>query len=171
MSLTGSYVDSSEAETYFEDDPRAEDFLEDDKLEWYLKRATKIIDNLPLRGTTYYEFTTKATPGADEQNRQFPRVIDRVAYGWDDDSSLPEVPQDVLDAVCEEALAIYLFMADTDRTERKTMREDGVKSYSLGGDYAENFDKSISDKHKGLLSADAYNLMKGYIAGAVEVVF
>jgi hypothetical protein len=80
------------------------------------------------------------------------------------------VPQNVLDACCEEALAIYLFLADTDRSERKTMKEDGVKSYSLGGDYSETLGGSNSDKHYGLHSTEAYNLLSKYIARTFPIV-
>ena len=166
MSLTGSYVDASEAEAYFEDDPRAEDFLADERLEWYLKRATKAIDNLPLKGICYYELVT-GTPVGNEQNRAFPRWIDEVAYAWDDDTNLAVVPEEVKEACYEEALAIYLFLADSDRTERQAMQDDGVKSYSLGGDYSETFDKPLYEK-KGLYSRVAKNLLSGYLAGAVQ---
>lgn len=167
-----AYVSETEANTYFASDPRAAAFIaiaSATKL-WYLKKATKIIDGLPLKGSTYYIFVT-GSPVAGQQNKQFPRYVDGECYGWDSTTSLPEVPQDVLDACCEEALALYLFQSDTDRSERKTMKEDGVQSYSLGGDYSENLGKSNSDKHKGLLSSDAWDLLKGYVAGAIEATF
>jgi hypothetical protein len=164
------YVTEAEAETYFDGDPRADAFLAAD-MAWYITRASKIIDNLPLKGRTYYDFVTTSPITGQTQDQQFPRYIDGQCYGWNLGTNLPEVPQEVKDACCEEALSLYAFYADTDRSERKTMKEDGVKSYSLGGDYSENLDRSNSEKHKGLLSSDAWDLLKGYIAGAVEVSF
>ena len=169
MALTGSYVDASEAEAYFEDDPRAEDFLDDDNLEWYLKRATLMIDRLSFKGETYYEYVT-GTPVGNQQNRQFPRYIDDVTYGWDSSTNLPVVPAEVKNAVFEEALEIYRFLADSDRTERKDMIEGGVKGYSLGGVYSETFGESLQSK-TGLLSSEAKKFLSGYIAGAIKVSF
>jgi hypothetical protein len=168
--ITESYIATRElALAYFAGDPRATAFIATPAtMDWYLKRATKIIDNLPLKGRTYYDFVTVSPITGQQQDRQFPRYIDGACYGYNINSNLPEVPQEVLDACCEEALALYLFHADTDRSERKTMKDDGVKSYSLGGDYSENLEKSNSDKHKGLLSSEAWRMLSGYVAGAVE---
>jgi hypothetical protein len=171
--VTESYIATLElALAYFSGDPRAAAFIATPAtMAWYLKKATKKIDSLPLKGSTYYYSTNNILIVGQQQARQFPRLIDGVCYGWNINTTLPEVPQDVLDACCEEALALYLFYADTDRSERKTMKEDGVQSYSLGGDYSENLGKSNSDKHKGLLSSEAYDFLKGYIAGAIEASF
>lgn len=162
-----AYVTEAEAETYFDGDPRAEDFLAAD-MAWYLTKATKIIDGLPLKGQTYYDLG--ATDDSTHQTHQFPRWIDGVGYDEFDTGVGPVVPQIVKDACCEEALALYLFHADTDRSERQTMKEDGVLSYSLGGDYSENMGISNRQKHRGLLSSDAYNLLKGFIGGSVDLV-
>lgn len=170
--VANSYITTLEiALAYFAGDPRAIAFIATPAtMAWYLRRATKIIDNLPLKGQTYYYFVN-GTPAAGQQNRQFPRYIDSMCHGWNINTLLPEVPQEVLDACCEEALALYLFEADSDRKDRKSMKEDGVKSYNLGGVYSENLEKSNSDKHKGLLSTEAWRLLSGYIAGAIEGTF
>jgi hypothetical protein len=169
--IADSYITlPSLAITYFTGDPRAAAFVAlGDGMAWYLKRATKKIDELPLKGTTYWYLTTDAVPGSERQNRQFPRIIDGIVCDYVLDTAIPVVPQSVKDACCEEALALYLFHADTDRTERKTLQEDGVQSYSLGGDYSENLGKSNTDKHKGLLSSEAWGWLKGYIAGSIEL--
>jgi hypothetical protein len=171
--VTDSYITTLElALAYFSGDPRAAAFIATPAtMAWYLKKATKIIDNLPLKGSTYYYFANSILVVGQQQERQFPRHIDGMCYGLSITTFFPEVPKDILDACCEEALALYLFHADTDRSERKTMKEDGVKSYSLGGDYSESLDKSNADRHKGLLSSEAYDLLKGYIAGAIEATF
>jgi hypothetical protein len=167
----GAYVTISEAAAYFASDPRATAFLAlSADMAWYLRRATRTIDELPLKGSTYYYFVA-SDPITGQQDKQFPRYIDGMCYGWNINTLLPEVPQEVLVACCEEALALYLFHADNDRSERKTMKDDGVKSYSLGGDYSENLDKSNSEKHKGLLSSEAWKMLSGYIAGAIEGTF
>lgn len=160
--VTDSYIKTiEEAESYFDGDPRAAAFIALEDISWYLKRATKAIDKLPLRGRKYM------LDGS--QDRQFPREY-RDGYDWNEDTGTVEVPQNVKDACCEEALEIYLFMADTDRSERKTMKEDGVKSYNLGGDYSENLGASNSDKHYGLLSSDAYTLLSKHIARSFPIV-
>ena len=171
--ITGSYITTIElAEAYFEGDPRATAFLAlEEGMAWYLRRATKKIDNLPLMGTTYYYFKAGSTGLDGYQPRQFPRIIDGIAYGWNMVSSIPEVPQEILDACCEEALALYQFYADSDNVDRKSMKEQGVKAYNLGGVYSETLGRSNADIHKGLISSEAYELLKGYIAGAVEITF
>lgn len=163
MALTGSYVDVSEAETYFDGDPRAEDFLEED-MEWYLKRATKIIDGLPLQGRKYLRDGT--------QDRQFPREYDDGHYDCDEITGEAEVPQAILDACCEEALAIYLEQA-AGGTSRAALQEEGVASYQIPGIISETFRAgSGASVRKGLKSADAYKLLVngGYIARSVPAV-
>ena len=161
--VANSYIATIElAEAYFSGDPRATAFLAlDSGMVWYLQRATKAIDGLPLKGKKYLRDGTQA--------RQFPREY-REGYDMDELTGVAEVPPNVLDACCEEALALYIFYADTDRSERKTMKEDGVKSYSLGGDYGETIGVSNSDKHNGLLSTEAYNLLSKHIARTFPIV-
>ncbi|MFA5408129.1 MAG: hypothetical protein WC343_05090 [Bacilli bacterium] len=170
--VSGSYIATEEeARAYFAGDPRATAFLALSSLAWYLQRATKTIDNLPLRGRTYYDFVTVSPITGLQQDRQFPRWIDGMCYGWNVNSLLPEVPQEVLDACCEEALAIYLHNADTEGQARETLQNQGVKSYTLGGGYSETFGSSGKAKHKGLLSSEAFDLLKGYISGAIEATW
>jgi hypothetical protein len=166
--VTDSYIETIElAEAYFAGDPRATDFLAlDSGMSWYLKRATKIIDGLSLKGCTY----AYIGDGADEQERQFPRWIDGVAHDYDDELGVAQVPQAVKDACCEEALALYLFYSDSDRKDRKIMKEDGVLNYNLGGVYSEALGKSHLDRH-GLMSSEAKRLLSGYLGGAVELSF
>lgn len=168
--ITDSYIVTRElALAYFAGDPRAAAFIATPAtMDWYLRRATKIIDNLPLKGTTYYYFVFSDPIAGQQQDRQFPRYIDDMCYGWNTNTILPEVPQEVLDACCEEALALYLAQINTDESERDSLKKAGVTSFSLGGGYSESFGASDSDKHKGLLSPDAWRMLGGYIAGAIE---
>lgn len=164
--VTNSYIATIELATaYFVGDPRSTAFVAlASGMAWYLQRATKNIDTLKLKGRKYMMDGTQAL--------QFPRIY-MTDQGWYPDTNelgTVEVPQAVEDACCEEALAIYLFHADTDRSERKTMAEDGVKSYRLGGDYSENLGIAASDKHGGLMSSEAYDLMSQYILRAFQIV-
>lgn len=170
--VADSYISTEEeAQAYFAGDPRAVSFLSLASLAWYLQRATKTIDNLPLKGRTYYDFVTVSPITGLQQDRQFPRWIDGMCYGWNVNTLLPEVPQEVLDACCEEALAIYTHNADADSQERLALQNQGVKSYTLGGGYSESFGSSGKARHKGLLSQDAYDFLKGYISGAIEATW
>lgn len=158
MTLTGSYVDVSEAETYFDGDPRAEDFLDED-MEWYLIRATKTIDALPLQGTKYLQDGT--------QPLQFPREYEGGYYDADETTGEAEVPQAVLDACCEEALAIYL---QGTSGGRRQLQEEGVASYTIGGKLQETFTPGAATRLGGLRSADAHRLLKTYIARSVPII-
>lgn len=174
MTLAGSYVDASEAETYFEGNSRAEDLLEDEDLNWYLKEATNAINALPLRGRRYEEKYIENGVQKDNnsddltQILEFPRIIDGVTLDWDHGTHKPIVPDLVKRACLEEAIAIYQFNNDTDRTERQTMKEDGVKSYSLGGDYSETLGPSNQERQCGLISKEAFRLMRRYIGAVVR---
>lgn len=165
MTLAGSYVDSSEADTYFDGDPRAEDFIAAD-MDWYLKKATEVIDSLYLKGTTYYPID-QLNPGTGYQARQFPRVINGRTYNWDGDVSAELVPEEVKNAVFEEALALYDLYASAGNSKRRKLQEQGVTSFSLGK-LSETYAPGAARKWKGLHSQEAYDLLKGYIAGAVR---
>ena len=100
---------------------------------WYCQRATKNIDNLPLKGYKYADDTT--------QPRAFPRIPDRAAQmipfdseiNYQSEEDYSTVPQEVIDACCEEAIALYAFYADSDNEDRKALIDQGVQSYSMGG--------------------------------------
>jgi hypothetical protein len=163
--LAGSYVTVAEAETYFDGDPRADAFLADD-MEWYLKRATKVIDALPLRGTKYYLDGT--------QDRAFPRQY-RDGYDWNVATGAPEAPQCVLDAVCEEALAIYGILSTPDRLQRLELQREGVTSVSYSGTSetyggGQNGSSGMGARYSGLLSKDAYDLISKYLARSFPIV-
>ena len=164
MTLADSYVDTSEAETYFDGDPRADAFLSAD-MEWYLKRATAIIDSLYLKGTTYLLIGT----GEGFQERQFPRVINGRAVNWDATTSTELVPDEVKNAVFEEALALYDLYASSGSTKRRKLQEQGVISFSIGK-MSESYAPGSARKWKGLHSQEAYDFMKQYVAGAVRPI-
>lgn len=154
--LEGSYINEADAREYFEDDPRATAFLALTSIAWYLKRATKKIDALPLRGTKYYLDGT--------QERAFPRQY-RDGYDWNESTGAPEVPQCVLDACCELALAIYL-RGDTQRLQNQI---EGVSSQSIAGS-SETYVPGAADRYNGLLSKDVYDLISSHIARGFPIV-
>jgi hypothetical protein len=139
-------------------------------MDWYLQRATKAIDAMPLAGLTYYIYNRNTTIDSDEQSLAFPRVIDGKIHDWNEDTILPIVPQNVKDACCEEALALYLFYADDDAQERYDRQEQGVSSASNPAG-SESYQVGTVRKRKGLHSVAAYDLMKCYLAGSVELAF
>ncbi len=101
---------------YFSGDPRATAFLALSSLAWYLQRATKTIDALPLQGQKYLK--------DGSQPLQFPREYENGYFDADEATGQPEVPQAVLDACCEEALAIYLEQS-AGGTSRAALQEAG----------------------------------------------
>lgn len=180
--IPDSYVTSDEIlDTYLRGDPRSAAIaLRSADIQtktWYLQRATKIIDNLPFKGTTYYEFTTSKNPGPGQQNRQFPRWIDGKCYVWLPGATAPEVPHDVIEACCEEAVALYDLHSKPDKVERLDLQRQGVVSINYQGTYetyAQNPSGSISragQRFRGLMSEEAYDLLKWYLLGAGELRF
>lgn len=163
MTLTGSYVDATEAETYFENSPLAITFLDSEYLEWYLQEATRHIDQLTLAGQKY---DPDIVAGVAVQALQFPRIIDGVTCDWNDSTDLPVVPQAVKDACLEEALAIFSQGAGG----RRDLQEQGVASYQIPGIISETFRPGAATRLGGLRSADAHRLLKTYIARSVPII-
>ena len=157
MTLTGSYVDATEAETYFENSPLAITFLDSEYLEWYLQEATRHIDDLPLAGIKY-EY---------DQDRAFPRYIDDMVVGDADQNAV--VPDLVIRACMEEAIAIYAEQA-AGGTSRSTLQEAGVASYQIPGIISETFRPGAgSAAQMGLKSSSAYRFLSKYIARSVPI--
>ena len=154
----GSYVTEAEAEAYFEDDHRAEDFLEAD-FAIYLTRATRVLDRLTLRGQKY---DTDIVAGVAVQALQFPRIIDGVTCDWNDSTDLPIVPQAVKDACLEEALAIF----SQGTGGRRELQEQGVASYQIPGIISETF--VAGSGNKTLRSSEARRLMRRYIGAEIR---
>jgi len=160
--LEGSYINEADTLAYFTGDPRATAFVAlAGGVAWYLRKATKVIDALPLRGHKYMLDGSQA--------RQFPREY-RDGYDMNLLTGYAEVPQCVLDACCEEALEIFRFLADTNSTDRRTMKEQGVKSTTQGSDYSETLGPGNEEKHYGLKSSEAYLLLASHIARSFPIV-
>ena len=173
--VSDSYITTIEdLETRLASDPRAAAIAllaaDSTTQTWYLQRATKIIDNMPLKGSAY-NYIDKSSPGSDEQALMFPRVINGYAYDWDDETSTAIVPEDVKKACVEEAIALYdFYVSSPGDQKRRKLQDHGVKSFSVGKLSESYGDVKVSARWKGMHSQEAYDLMRGYIAGAVRPI-
>lgn len=127
-----------------------------------LVEASDNIDSLPLKGCKYADDVS--------QLRAFPRYPDRSgqAIGCDETNFQSEidysdVPQEVLDACCLEALEIL----KQGSSGRKDLREQGVKQYSIGGKLSESFGDAPVPK---LLSRKARDKLRFWLGGLAEAV-
>jgi hypothetical protein len=169
-SFSDSYVlTDAIIEAYLTDDPRAAAIAlkaaSASAQAWYCKEATRTIDALPLRGRKYQRDGT--------QDRQFPREYQTPDGWWPDtneaDGSV-EVPQAVIDACCEEAIAIY--DRETTSADRKT-RSDLIRQGVVSVTYSttsESYAAGTADRLKGLESKRAYDLLAKYILRATPIV-
>lgn len=173
--ISNSYIITTTiVDTYFLNDPRVNAIafaaLSDGAQSWYMQKATKAIDALPLRGRKYMRDGT--------QDRAFPReyMTDSGWYPDCDENGTVEVPQVVLDACCEEALAIYEIQGSSDRLQRLRLQIDGVVSVNYGGTsetYVQSPSGAVSGaagRFHGLMSKDAYDLISKYIARSFPIV-
>ena len=127
-----------------------------------LIEASDNIDSLPLKGCKYEDDQT--------QSRAFPRIPDRAGQtiGTDETNfqseiDYSEVPQEVEDACCLEALELLKQGA----SGRRGMREQGVKSYSIAGKLSETFEDASVPR---LMSRKARDKLRYWLAGMVEAV-
>lgn len=153
---TNTYISRDDADDYFALRLAADAWHQapDTEKEAALASATRAIDRLNLIGSKY----------ADSQDLQFPRKYHDDSAD-EDDSGNPVVPQLVIDATCEEALAL---LADTDemadlRQRRKAL---GLVSFTEGGLSETYADPDTGAVRTGLLSDEANELMAGYISMA-----
>ena len=104
-----SYVDVATASAYLADhiDGAAWTAASEGQKSAALVSASRAIDRLPLRGA----------PVDADQHLAFPRK-ERTGYGWSVQSA---VPQAVLDATCEEALALL----DGEKRQRRPHARGG----------------------------------------------
>jgi len=132
---------------------------------WYCQEATRRIDALPLRGYRYepkYVYNA-AQKDVDSdgltQTLEFPRIIDGVVVEWDYGTSKPIVPSLVKLACLEEAIAIL--SQGVSGGDRRTLQEQGVVSFSIGGKLSETFRPGAGSE--GLVSVAAKRIMRRYI--------
>ena len=168
-----SYIETTvDLESRLSDDPRASAIAlaaaTTAAQSWYLKKATASIDALSLKGTTYYYIDT-VDPDDEEQSLQFPRIINGVACDWDDSTDAPVVPEAVKKACVEEAIALYSYYTSDGNTKRTELQAAGVKSFSVGK-LSESYGPKSLSRSRGLMSEEAFRLMKPYIAGSVRPI-
>jgi len=134
-----------------------------------LQEATLRIDSLPLRGSRYEPSNIENGAQIDinkdglAQVLEFPRIIDGIICDWDYGTDLPLIPSWVKRACLEEAITILEFNADSDNIDRRSMKDQGVQSYNLGGVYSENLGPATIDIQQALQSRTAWRYMKRYM--------
>jgi len=152
-----SYLDAASADTLAASRPTNTAWAAASSVEKLaaLEEATRRIDSMILRGQKY----------DSDQALEFPRIIDGVVVGDEDQAAV--VPDLVKRACLEEAIAIIDRTSSTDKTERRSLQEQGVRSYSLGGGYSETFSLS-ADRNGGLESRVAARYMRRYTGAGVR---
>lgn len=128
-----------------------------------LVEASDHIDSLPLKGYKYADDSS--------QPRAFPRIPDRAAQtiscnseiNFQSEVDYSEVPQEVKDACCLEALEILKQGA----SGRATLREQGVKQYNIGGKLSETLEDGPAPS---LLSRRARDKLRFWIARVADAV-
>lgn len=156
-----AYIDVAGADTYFANRLYADAWTSatSGNKEKALRQATKAIDRQPLKGRPVDLSQPLAFPrcylAPDASLSQY--GFDRVAGWWCE----TEPPQAVVDACCEEALALL----ERGNSQRRKLQQEGVQSASIG---------SLSETYapgagRGLLSQEARELLRPYLAGAVTI--
>ncbi len=151
MSITvgeNSYIDTEEANTYFNGRLHAESWGEtsDADKEKALRQATKEIDRQLLKGR-------KAT---DTQELAFPRLVSGIR-GYPDE----EVPETVKEACCEVALALL----ERGNSQRRKLQQEGVRSFTLGN-MSETYAPGAG---RGQISQEAKELLRPWLLGGVNI--
>lgn len=160
--MADSYVTLAEADewisTHILDDSWSS--VSEDIRKVALVQASDHIDACRLRGRKY----------SSTQTREFPRVSDSARFGSADDmwgelelSDYPaEVPQEIRDACCLEAVAIVLEYLHPDMKERRRLQLQNVSDVS----YASTRESYRPAPHRPLISFDAYMRMRNWIASS-----
>lgn len=125
--------------------------------------ASRAIDRLPYRGRKAetdqeHAFPRCYTASARMVAGPLDRRLVMRGYWYCEE----EVPQAVLDAVCEEAIALL----ERGDSERLRLQREGVSSFSLGG-LSESY-RAGAERRK-LLSAEAHELLRPYMAASVAI--
>jgi hypothetical protein len=173
---TDTYISLADANTYVSNNypTTATEYttwnnLTDANKELYLKKATKKIDRLLLRGVKAVSTQTLEFPRAirtDYRRENFPLVNIRLDADWVVETA---VSQQVKDAQVEEALQTVTQGATA--TKRQQLQAQGVKSFSLGNlseSYGSGGGSSANTSTK-LISVDAQELLRYYVLGAVSI--
>ena len=144
--------------------------------EWYCQKATAQIDCLNYAGYEYLDPQVQAW--ANGNVKRFPRKYDWPisispwgtftgvdAFGYAYDSANP--PQAVIDACCEQAIALYDEMNDADLVLRRKLQKSGVSSVGFRG-RSESYVAGATDFYQGLCEA-AYKKLKPFISNMAVI--
>lgn len=164
-----SYLDVAAADAYFSDRLGAEAWaaLTPTQKSQALVSATRRLDRLPFLGAKKDQAQALAFPRCYPPTGlpliSNPNSVDDLPYGagWYCES---DVPQAIKDAVCEEALALVTI----GKSQRLELQAQGVRSFSLGR-LSETFGPAPKGLN-GLLSLEARELLRPYVAGAVGII-
>jgi len=139
--MSESYCTIEYADEYFKNRLHAESWsgADSETKEKALRQATRSIDRMPLRDRK----TDLHQPLA------FPRYPDT------------EIPKEVQEACCEEALAIL----ESGNSQRRKLQQEGVQSFTLGN-MSETY---AAGAGKGLLSQEAKELLRPWLLGGVFI--
>ncbi len=172
--FTNSYITTDALlETAIGADPRAAAIalkaLAAASQEWYCQKATEALDKIAFQGLKKTSSQARQFPRKfvldPEQENPWGETVTLDTYGY---YAQAAVPAEVEKACVEEAIALYAFYADTDNTDRQSMRDQGVQSYSLGGVYSESF--GAAPDYAGLKSKAAYELIRDWIENAPNII-
>lgn len=123
-----------------------------------LIQATKAIDRQYLKGRKKLTDQALAFPRCYAVDQ---RVVGGLNYIGDGGLCETEVPQAVIDACCEEALALL----DRGNSQRRKLQQEGVTGFGLSK-ISEQFAPGAG---KGLVSQEARELLIPYLAGCVHI--
>jgi hypothetical protein len=133
-----------------------------------LQMATRALDAMTWAGFKQ----------SSSQARAFPRKYQLDPDGVNPWGAVPSIdsygyypvttPQAVLDACCEEALALITFYANTAGQAREDLIEAGVKSYTLG-DLSETF-ATPAYSRRTLRSKEAFTLVASLLGKNTRMV-
>jgi hypothetical protein len=180
--FTDSYVlTDAILEAFLADDPRAEAIAlkaaAASAQQWYCRRATKAIDALPFSGYKLAEDQDRAFPRKYENYGQvspYSEEINTDSFGYVYEST--DVPDDIITACCEEALALYALYSSPDRLMRLKLQRDGVTSVNYSGtseQFVSNPSGNISSagtRYMGLMSKEAFDLISKYIGNNAVII-
>ena len=180
---TNSYITVADATTYCDTRLFADAWSNataDDQAK-ALIMATKTIDRQTIKGAQKLQDQTLQWPrcylGALYQTLYpghtqplqvspiIPSPVPTAIYGW---LCELQVPQRVLDAICEEALALL----DRGNSQRRRLQQEGVTAFRAGS-IQETYATGATRRSAGpnpIISVEARELLRPYLAGAVRIV-
>lgn len=120
-----------------------------------LEQASDAIDSLPLRGRKF----------SPNQLREFPRIPQTIAYMLPEEleeldlSQYEEIPFEVQEACCLEAVEIVRLLKHPDAKQRLLLQEQGVRSAT----YGDSREEYSEQPRRGLLSSLAVARLRSWM--------